>query len=268
MTPSANGTPNSTALRRLRTVAVALAATIALATPDALAQEKRNSPKQLNVVPITITNVVVQGGGLVAHGIAGTAPFTAPLTMTALNDVTVAATCPILNLQLGPIHVDVLGLNIDTSQICLDVTAIQGGGLLGDLLCGIANLLAGGTPLSTVLGGLNAEQTARLDRGLTSLLNQAVFIPLGSSEAFNNATCEILSLSIGPLDLNLLGLRVELDNCANPPGPITLDITADPGGGLLGDLLCNLANLLNTGNSNAILRALREIANLIGQILS
>jgi hypothetical protein len=51
------------------------------------------------------------------------------------------------------------------------------------------------------------------------------------------ATCQILTLSLGPLDLNLLGLIVHLDE-------VNLDISADPAGGLLGDLLCGVADLL------------------------
>jgi hypothetical protein len=50
--------------------------------------------------------------------------------------------------------------------------------------------------------------------------------------------CRILTLQLGPLDLNLLGLRIQLNR-------INLRITAIPGGGLLGDLLCGIANLLN-----------------------
>ena len=53
-----------------------------------------------------------------------------------------------LNLALGPINLSLLGLNVDTSPICLDITAQQGGGLLGDLLCGVANLLNGGVDCS------------------------------------------------------------------------------------------------------------------------
>ncbi|HEX5735616.1 MAG TPA: hypothetical protein VF131_22505 [Blastocatellia bacterium] len=70
-----------------------------------------------------------------------------------------------------------------------------------------------------------------------------------------SATCEILHLELGPLDLNLLGLMVHLDR-------IVLDITAEPGpGNLLGNLLCAIANLLN-GNAG-----LNAIANLLNQIL-
>jgi len=56
------------------------------------------------------------------------------------------------------------------------------------------------------------------------------------------AACPVLTLTLGPLDLNLLGLRVQLNQ-------LNLRITAIPstlpGGGLLGDLLCGIANLLN-----------------------
>lgn len=50
--------------------------------------------------------------------------------------------CPILNLDLGPIFLDLLGLQVDLSPINLDVTAVPGGGnLLGNLLCAVAGLL-------------------------------------------------------------------------------------------------------------------------------
>ncbi len=94
-----------------------------------------------------------------------------------------------------------------------------------------------------------------------------MFIPLTSSEALQEATCNVLSLAIGPLDLNLLGLRVELDDCDD--GPVTLDITADPAGGLLGDLLCSLADLLNgSAAQTAVLAVLHNIAALIGALLA
>ena len=60
--------------------------------------------------------------------------------------------------------------------------------------------------------------------------------PLGAQAA--QVVCRVLTLTLGPLDLNLLGLRVQLNR-------INLRITAIPGGGLLGDLLCGIANLLN-----------------------
>jgi hypothetical protein len=71
----------------------------------------------------------------------------------------------------------------------------------------------------------------------------------------NGATCDILHLELGPLDLDLLGLIVHLDK-------VVLDIDASPAGGLLGSLLCSIANLLNNGG------LLTDIANLLNQILT
>lgn len=53
------------------------------------------------------------------------------------------------------------------------------------------------------------------------------------------AACDVLNLVLGPLDLNLLGLQVHLDQ-------VVLDIVAQPGpGNLLGNLLCAVAGLLD-----------------------
>jgi len=211
-----------------------------------------------------VTSVTVADGQLVANGLAGTTPFQAPITLTP-GAVPAGGTCPILDLSLGPIHLSLLGLNVDTSSVCLQITAIQGGGLLGSLLCGIANLLNGGAPLADVLAGLSPAQLDVLNSGLTQVLNQAVFIPLSRSDAVAAAACNILHLELGPLDLNLLGLRVELNNCN--AGPVVLDVTATPGGGLLGDLLCGLSTLLEGGGVTKIVAALQSIAALIGPLL-
>ena len=70
-----------------------------------------------------------------------------------------------------------------------------------------------------------------------------------------NVTCDILHLDLGPLNLNLLGLNVNL-------AQVVLDITAATGAGnLLGNLLCAVTNLLNGAGS------LLDIANLLNQIL-
>ena len=67
--------------------------------------------------------------------------------------------------------------------------------------------------------------------------------------------CPILHLELGPLDLNLLGLRVQLNQ-------VVLDVDAIPGpGNLLGNLLCAIAGLLDGSASNAIL------ANLLTAVL-
>ena len=255
--------------KRWRTIATSclVAATMLVGASHASAQGNgRNSvPRSFDVIPITITSVSLVNGQLMANGLLGSTPFQTPLTITATPSPNAA--CPILNLALGPIDLTLLGLRVETSPICLEITAIPGGGLLGDLLCGVANLLSGGTPVATAIGGLSPADQTRFLNGLTSVLDQ-VFDRMTSNQANMTATCEILSLSLGPLDLTLLGLRVQLDDCDG--GPVTVDITAIPGGGLLGDLLCGLSNLLSGGGgvgSTAVQRLLFQISQLLGGLI-
>lgn len=61
-------------------------------------------------------------------------------------------TCPILHLDLGPLALDLLGLQVDLSRIILDIVADPGpGNLLGNLLCAVTNLLNSPGPLATLL---------------------------------------------------------------------------------------------------------------------
>jgi hypothetical protein len=53
----------------------------------------------------------------------------------------------ILNLVLGPLHLDLLGLVVDLNRVLLDITGQTGQGkLLGNLLCGLAGILNPPTP--------------------------------------------------------------------------------------------------------------------------
>jgi hypothetical protein len=89
----------------------------------------------------------------------------------------------------------------------------------------------------------------------TPFTNQAVTaLPVSSL----SGSCQILNLTLGPLDLNLLGLQVHLNT-------VVLNITAQPGpGNLLGNLLCSVAGLLNGGLGGV----LNQIAGLLNQILA
>jgi hypothetical protein len=50
--------------------------------------------------------------------------------------------CDILNLDLAPIHLDLLGLVVDLDEVHLDITGLTGAGkLLGNLLCGLLGIL-------------------------------------------------------------------------------------------------------------------------------
>jgi hypothetical protein len=71
-----------------------------------------------------------------------------------------SASCSILVLDIGAVHLDLLGLVVDLAPVHLNITAQSGSGnLLGNLLCAVANLLNGPN-----LGGLFTA--------ITNLLNQ------------------------------------------------------------------------------------------------
>jgi hypothetical protein len=66
------------------------------------------------------------------------------------------AVCDVLNLVLGPLHLDLLGLVVDLNQVVLDITAVSGAGnLLGNLLCAVLGLLDGGGAVTQIVGLLN-----------------------------------------------------------------------------------------------------------------
>lgn len=84
-----------------------------------------------------------------------------------------AAQCEILHLVLGPLDLDLLGLQISLSRVVLDIVAVAGAGnLLGNLLCAIVGLLDGG-PLGGVLGGLLGQLRTLLNQ-ILGLLNLGV----------------------------------------------------------------------------------------------
>jgi hypothetical protein len=64
-----------------------------------------------------------------------------PVAVTQ-QPVIAQAACPILHLDLAPLFLDVLGLQLELSQVVLDLGAEPGpGNLLGNLLCAVTGLL-------------------------------------------------------------------------------------------------------------------------------
>ena len=67
-----------------------------------------------------------------------------------------APSCAILNLVLGPLHLDVLGLVIDLNRVVLNIVGQTGAGnLLGNLLCALTGILDGGVILARFLSVLD-----------------------------------------------------------------------------------------------------------------
>lgn len=103
------------------------------------------------------------------------------------------------------------------------------------------------------LGALTPQDGVR--SALATAGDQALIVP-------TQATCPILHLTLGPLDLNLLGLMVHLNQVV-----LNIDAQAGPGN-LLGNLLCAVANLLNGPNLGILTNLLNQIVNLLNGILA
>jgi hypothetical protein len=72
------------------------------------------------------------------------------------------------------------------------------------------------------------------------------------TQVLDSSSCDILHLDLGPLALDILGLKVDLSR-------VVLDITAQTGpGNLLGNLLCAVTGLLDPSG----------LARLLNQILA
>ncbi|MDQ3928481.1 MAG: hypothetical protein M3328_04955 [Chloroflexota bacterium] len=202
--------------------------------------------------------------------------------------------CTILTLTLAPINLNLLGLVVQTTTINLVITGEEG--LLGNLLCGIAGLLDNPSALAQLLNQIlgllggslrgGSPLTGALPITITRFANQngqlvaryvvngangrqiGPFVTPAQVITPPEGTCEVLTLTLGPLDLNLLGLRVRLFG-ETEADPVTILIYAVPGpGNLLGNLLCGLSGLLDgpptPARQNRIVRLLNRILAVAG----
>ena len=96
------------------------------------------STEQQVAIPTSASALGLQSGATTA--------IAAP-TPAAVTPIPVPAGCPVLHLVLGPLNLNLLGLTIVLQQVTLDIVAVPGpGNLLGNLLCGLVNLLNGLAP--------------------------------------------------------------------------------------------------------------------------
>ncbi len=200
----------------------------------------------LSQILSVLTGTLLSG---LTGGTAGAASTASPMAadaapMAGAGNQQSMNSCQILFLDLGPIHLNLLGLVVDLSEVKLLITAQPGpGNLLGNLLCGpggLTRLLSNLTQGLGLAGPLNtgaapaAAPLAGINLGdiLDQIAAGTVAAPMGP--------CTILDLTIPPIYLDLLGLVVQTQTT------IHLTITAVPGpGNLLGNLLCDVAGLLD-----------------------
>jgi hypothetical protein len=143
---------------------------------------------------------------------------------------------PILNLVVAPVHLDLLGVIVETSPIQLSVQARSGAGLvLGNVLTSISDLFNPPLPDELDLAFINN----RLNELLADLEEQAPGIPSATVPPPVITDDRILSLTLPALDLNLLGLLLTTE-------PITVNGDATTGDGLLlGNVLQTVLNTLD-----------------------
>lgn len=123
----------------------------------------------------TLIGTILLNGTAVVNGVTtpvtnvpGTATlFTGGATSAATADAVTAQavtqSCPVLDLAIGQIHLNLLGLDVTLSAINLDIVAQAGpGALVGNLLCAVVHLLDGptggavGNALANLLNTINA----------------------------------------------------------------------------------------------------------------
>jgi hypothetical protein len=166
--------------KRYAFVFLAIALITALAMPAAVAAKKPSSGGTVTA-PVTGTFTDALGGTGTFSGTFTPTSASSPTTHSTSLTGTLAGTltdsannlvgtvtqapatfqviggsgaCQILDLVLGPLNLDLLGLVVHLDTVHLNITAQSGpGNLLGNLLCAVAGLLDGNT-LGTALTNL------------------------------------------------------------------------------------------------------------------
>jgi len=139
--------PASAAPPTAQTTAVVAQPTVDLPIVGTLADGTPFVGQLSNLTTSVVNGILMLSGTIAGTGIpaAGT-PFMTPIAP--------AAVCPVLNLNLQPINLDLLGVVVNLDEVHLDIAAVAGPGkLLGSLVCGLVGGIS--TPaLAGVVSGL------------------------------------------------------------------------------------------------------------------
>ena len=148
-----------------------------------------------------------------------------------------------LTLHVAPVHLDLLGAVVDTTPIDLSIVAHSGTGLvLGNLITDLSNLFNPPLPdkltidtINTALENLLGEVNAQIPN-IGSSPTTTPTLPANGEQ--------IVSLTLAPINLNLLGLMLQTSQ-------IQVNANAITGNGeLLGNVLTTLLNTLGATPQN------------------
>jgi len=217
--------------------AAAIVAAVALAVPAA-ADASTSSTLSMRA---KITSFHATASGVVANGTltgklrsgTGVTRDSAPVRF-AVAAARRGRRCNVITLRLAPLDLELLGAQVTTSHISLDVYARKGR-VLGNLFCALSRAKVRFPRTAQVARALNAH----LDGRPLQVLAASSSMPASTAQA-QAKTCQVLKLVLGPLHLDLLGLVVDLYGKTHSD-PVIVTINAQPDKGLLGQLLCGLA---------------------------
>ena len=241
---------------RARLLVLAVLGILALVAPAAADARANAASRDGKVtVDVKIKRFAVADRRIVARGVLNSTIEGAGESQTAKKAVTFAVAaqagrCHVLTLTLDDLQLDLLGLRVDLSEVNLRIHAVRrgrGSGILGRLFCALSNgsiRLRGASAasadrqLALTVRSLNTRLKDHPMRAFRASARLSADDSAGAAQAV--PSCRVLNLILGPLDLNLLGLVVELYG-PNRRAPVTLSITSFPGQGVLGDLFCGLS---------------------------
>lgn len=164
-------------------------------------------------------------------------------------------------LTLNPLNVNLLGLNLQTSQIQINIAAQPGNGeLLGNLL-GDVSTLVNVPAVTAVVNNVLGNVVTLLNSGSLSVAGVTTSSgPLSSPGSSSTSTTPVLTLHVAPVTLNLMGAVVTTS-------PIDVTLTALSGQGLvLGNVVTDLANLFNPPLPSKL--TLPELNGKLGALLN
>jgi hypothetical protein len=125
--------------------------------------------------------------------------------------------------------------------------------------------------VGTLKGNLAGHHITRYGVKMpANLTNKPSGSSSSSARAAQTGGCQILNLTLGPINLSLLGLNVSLfGGTATNQTPITLNVSGTTGSGdLLGNLLCGVSNLLNSGgNLSALQGDVQQLVAVLNMIV-
>lgn len=207
-----------------------------------------------------ITSFRATPGGVVANGTltgnlrsgARVSHASAPVRFAVAAKAS-GGRCDVITLRLAPLDLELLGVQVTTSNISLDVFALHGR-VLGDLFCALSHAKVSFPRAARVARALNS----RLDGRPLPVFAGSESLPASVAQA-QAQSCQVLRLVLGPLNLDLLGLVVDLYG-KTPSDPVVVTINAQPDKGLLGQLLCGVAG----GGGISSVAGLQTLLNSLG----